>query len=330
MNMFLHSSLAIVAFVLGSVAPVISQMADHPSMFKSSYNDTRTVDLGSYESDKLGYPTLWHSQTAYCLDYDDRDYDTNQYTEGFQFAYHIQDSSKSTEGYIGYQPDLNAIIISFRGSEDINNWISDLAVIRVDYPYCDGCSVHQGFLHAEQAVYPDILNAVKDLSNSHRSATIVLTGHSLGAALALLTALDLANDGFKPKVYNYGCPRIFNQAGADFASSSSASGVTVAARRTHYKDMVVHTPMHSLGFVHTSGEVYETGPSSDEDWGQFPGAPLQACVGEEDASCSDQWSFTSVSDHLLYSGLQMGIDGCGALYGNKGRIVGTPPSSSKL
>ena len=205
--------------------------------------------------------------------------------------------------------------------------ISDLAVVRVDYPYCEGCSVHQGFLHAEQAVYPDILNTVKDLSKTYPSATIVTTGHSLGAALALLTALDLANDGFRPKVYNYGCPRLFNQAGADFASSSSSSGVTIGARRTHYKDMVVHTPMHSLGFVHTSGEVYETGPSSD--YPDYPGAPLQSCAGQEDASCSDQWSITSVSDHLLYSGLAMGINGCGSLYGSVGHMVGSPPQRKK-
>lgn len=201
--------------------------------------------------------------------------------------------------------------------------ISDLAVVRVDYPYCADCSAHQGFLHAEQAVYPAILDTIKSLTSSHPSADIICTGHSLGAALAVLTALDLAQDGFRPKVYNYGCPRIFNQAGADFASDSSASGVTIGARRTHYKDMVVHTPMHSLGFVHTTGEVYETGPSSN--YPDYPGAPLQACAGEEDDSCSDQWSFTSASDHLLYSGLAMGIGGCGALYGSVGSMVGTPP-----
>ena len=98
----------------------------------------------------------------------------------------------------------------------------------------------------------------------------------------------------------------------------------IGARRTHYKDMVVHTPMHSLGFVHTAGEVYETGPS--KDWPDYPGAPLQSCVGEEDNQCADQWSATSVDDHLLYSGMTMGMSGCGALYQNVGRIAGVPPS----
>lgn len=112
--------LAVLAVAFG---PVMAQLADHPSMFlKQSTNDTTAVDLGSYENDKYAWPTLWHAETAYCLDYDSRDYDTNQYTRGFEFAYHIQDTSKSTEGYIGYQPDINAIVISFRGSEDINNW----------------------------------------------------------------------------------------------------------------------------------------------------------------------------------------------------------------
>lgn len=114
--------LAILAVAFGPHSRAMAQMADHPRMFKKTGNETVAVELGSYDSDKFGWPTLWHAETAYCLDYDSRDYDTNQYTKGFEFAYHIQDTSKSTEGYIGYQPDINAIIISFRGSEDINNW----------------------------------------------------------------------------------------------------------------------------------------------------------------------------------------------------------------
>ena len=100
----------------------LAQLADHPRMFKSTGNETVSVDLKSYENDKLAWPSLFHAETAYCLDYEERNFDSNSYTKGFEFVYHIQDKSKSTEGYIGYQPDINSIIITYRGSEDINNW----------------------------------------------------------------------------------------------------------------------------------------------------------------------------------------------------------------
>jgi hypothetical protein len=44
-------------------------------------------------------------------------------------------------------------------------------------------------------------------------------------------------------------------------------------------------------FTHTAGEIYEDLHS---------GGPLKDCVGEEDKTCSYQWSLTNVDDHLLY------------------------------
>jgi hypothetical protein len=59
---------------------------------------------------------------------------------------------------------------------------------------------------------------------------------------------------------------------------------------SHSQDMVPHCPMHER-FTHTAGEIYEDLHS---------GGPLKDCVGEEDKTCSYQWSLTNVDDHLLY------------------------------
>jgi predicted lipase len=320
--------LPLLAVISVMAACVMGQLADRPEMFKDRSNDTSLISgvgvdhLGDYSSDSAGWASLWHSETAYCLDFEGRNYDANEYTKSFVFTYHIQDTSRHTEGYIGYQPDIKAIVVSFRGSEDFQNWLSDLEVIRVDYPLCEKCSVHKGFYHAEQAVYSGILGEIKRLRGQYPSYDIVSTGHSLGAALATLVALDLGNDGFNNvKLYNYGSPRLFNQAAANYASASG-SGISIKARRTHYKDIVVHSPMHSMGFVHTTGEIYEDGPSST--YPDYNGGPLKNCDGEEDPSCADQWSFTSASDHLLYSGLVMGEGGCGVSYGSHGSIPSAP------
>jgi hypothetical protein len=75
--------------------------------------------------------------------------------------------------------------------------------------------------------------------------------------------------------------------------------------------MVPHTPPEAMGFRHTTGEIYENGPSSN--YSNFPGGPLKDCQGEEDTSCADQYDGASISDHLLYSGLAMGSGGCAFL-----------------
>jgi len=51
----------------------------------------------------------------------------------------------SSQGFSAYNPDDNNIIVSFRGTHDIKNWISDLDFIKTTYDKCDGCEVHKGF-----------------------------------------------------------------------------------------------------------------------------------------------------------------------------------------
>lgn len=51
-------------------------------------------------------------------------------------------------GYTGYSPEDNAIIVAFRSTVSIQNWIVDLDATQVPYPGCSGCQVHQGFYNA--------------------------------------------------------------------------------------------------------------------------------------------------------------------------------------
>ena len=269
----------------------------------------------SYPNDPFGYSSLYFSEIAYCADapypsFMDRDYTTTPFVTDFVPTYYIQyGPSASTRGFIGYQPSINAIIVSYRGSSDIENWFTNLNFIFTSYPNCNNCKVHEGFYEAEQSVIDDVMQEVSRLNGLYPDYSIVVTGHSLGAALATLTALDLVGTfGSLVNIYNYGCPRMFNQAAANWASSGV---VNIGARRTHYKDIVPHSPPEFMDFVHTSGEIYEQGTPST--YPTFPGAPLQDCSGEEDPNCADQWDWTSIDDHLLYSGVVMGSGGCSAL-----------------
>ena len=180
---------------------------------------------------KFGNASLWHSEVTYCNpdNYLTRSY--VGYTAGFVPVAKIEDKSKSTFGYIGYQPSLETIFVTFRGSEDIKNWATNINAISTSYPLCSGCEVHKGFYEAEKAVFPYILSQVKALKSKFPTYRVITTGHSLGAALATLTAFDLQSNGVSPiQVFNYGSPRVGNTAFADWAS-----GKLKITRSTHYK-----------------------------------------------------------------------------------------------
>jgi acetyl esterase/lipase len=64
--------------------------------------------------------------------------------------------------------------------------------------------VHQGFYSTEQALIQDVLAAVSELQLKYPTYNVRVTGHSLGAAVALLTALDLLQNDIPATMYNIG------------------------------------------------------------------------------------------------------------------------------
>ncbi len=285
----------------------------HPQENLSALDAVKTIGATaeSYPTDPFGYSSLFLSEFVYCGDLMNLDYSRVSYTYDFEpYKDFAVSADGSIVGFIGHLPSAEAIFVSFRGTEDLENWAADLDVLRTDYPLCSGCSVHEGFYSSMKDAYPIVSEAVKALHDRYPSYNIVCTGHSLGAALATLTALELAGTygSSKTHIYNYGSPRIFNDKGADYASSGA---IKIGARRTHSQDIVPHVPPEIFGFRHIAGEIYENGPSSRCT--DFPGGPLRNCVGGEDKNCADQYDGTSLDDHLLYSGVKMGSGGCSAL-----------------
>ena len=77
----------------------------------------------------------------------------------------------------------------------------------------------------------------------------------MGAALATLTALDLIKAGYDTSCYNFGSPRVGDEAFSSFAKTK----FTDFWRVTHLKDIVPHNPGSGglLGFYHVCNEEYE-------------------------------------------------------------------------
>ena len=172
---------------------------------------------------------------------------------------------KDANGFVAYDPTANEIIVSFSGTDplSIQNWIDDLDFIQTSYGYCgNDCKVHQGFYKSFNSTVDQVKSLVNSAYASHSSATLSITGHSLGAAMAAHCAAELAHSGYKiHHVYTYGMPR-------------------VGDRTVHGHDPVPHVPLEAMNAHHMPYEVfYEKDP---QKW--------TVCSFEgEDKSCSDQY-----------------------------------------
>jgi len=239
--------------------------------------------------------SLWLSAAAYC---DKSSYTTRSFkgpTSGFVVTKVIYDGPTDTQGYIGYLPSDKSIYVVYRGSSSIRNWITNLNAFKTNYtsyPECN-CQVHKGFYQAEQIVIQSVISEVSNLRKSHSDYAVKVTGHSLGAALAQLTSMDLIKAGIPCTVYNYGQPRTGDKNYASFSTSKVSTW-----RVTHNKDTVPHLPFtEQMEFYHVCTEEFENSSGA-----------LKTCNSScEDPSCADQYAFsdTNVEDHLVYLGLDV-------------------------
>ena len=69
--------------------------------------------------------------------------------------------------------------------------MDDLDILKTEYPHCPNCLVHRGFYLSYLDLQNQVMQGLERLRKNHPNASISVTGHSLGAALAVLCAADL-------------------------------------------------------------------------------------------------------------------------------------------
>lgn len=127
--------------------------------------------------------------------------------EGFIPTKVLYNPKNDLNGLVGILPSDNSIWVAYRGTESLDNWMIDFDSLQHKYatwPECD-CKVHAGFDNAVNSVADELIAEVKRLRLANPTYSVKTTGHSLGAALAHLSALLLIkNDIPVVNMINFG------------------------------------------------------------------------------------------------------------------------------
>jgi hypothetical protein len=179
-----------------------------------------------------------------------------------------------------------ALILAFAGTDPLNllNWVSNFYL---GEPTADA---HAGFLDAAAAVWPQIGTAIEMCMLERRP--LFVTGHSLGAAIALATmdraraekGLDTA------QVFVFGAPRVGR---ADFVARYNAAFGPTTYRLVHGRDIVPTLPPSELGFRHV-GRYLSCGTGTKFDLTQLVAGP------DSDEPSSGNGFFSGVADRLRH------------------------------
>lgn len=142
--------------------------------------------------------------------------------------------------------DGNDTFVAFRGTEIIREWVDNLKISLVPCFLPQYGKVHEGFSDLYSTFNGALLAALKD----HATGNIHVSGHSLGAALATLAAIDIRENAKNPlaAVYTYGSPRVGNDA---FSARYNAVLGNKTCRVMNSSDLVpeIPPPVQFLGFL---------------------------------------------------------------------------------
>ncbi|RVW55699.1 Lipase [Vitis vinifera] len=229
--------------------------------------------------------------------------------QGFEIIELVVDIQHCLQAFVGVAQDLNAVIIAFRGTQEhsIQNWVEDLYWKQLDlnYPGMPDAMVHHGFYYAyhNTTIRPGVLNAVKRAREIYGNVPIMVTGHSMGGAMASFCGLDLIvnHEAENVQVMTFGQPRIGNAVFVSYYSELVPNTIRV----TNEHDIVPHLPPYYSYFPQ---KTYHHFPR--EVWlyniglGSLVYTVEKECDGSgEDPTCSRSVAGNSIADHLEYYGV---------------------------
>ena len=155
-------------------------------------------------------------------------------------AFKMNDKGKYVKNTLFfYSNALNMMIISFAGSKNIEDWITDLdySSRKPSFTSDERVKAHSGYLSMYEGVRDNIKLVIDDTCD--KNTLVVITGHSLGAGLATICFYDFVeNNIVKNKLlYSFASPRIGNP---EFAEKITATNSSY--RITNMEDVITSVP----------------------------------------------------------------------------------------
>jgi predicted lipase len=205
--------------------------------------------------DKLNARTLVNAAQAA---YGDRDV-MRAWAAGIGCEIHelIEDETTETRAFLAVGSDC--VIVCFRGSANMRNWLTDIDAVRVSVPWgesgMDGVEVHRGFLDALESIWGELEEALASMAL--RGRTVFFAGHSLGGALAMLAAARWVEGGCPEDDvvahYSFGQPRVGNAAWAAWYNKRLRAR---SFRVIHSDDLIPRIPWLLQAYRHAGLEVF--------------------------------------------------------------------------
>jgi len=213
--------------------------------------------------------------------------------------------------FVAFDPPSNSIVVAHQGTDrkDADSVFNDVDLFfddpdEITFPGAKeaGAQLHGGFQDTFNRTSQDVLDAVQSGIANFKATNVIVTGHSLGAAIGLLDTMFLAqhlDPAISIKSVIFGLPRTGNKKWADFVDK------TVKDRNVDFQffvngdDPVPKVPPVALGFQHPSGEIFQKNNTASIE--------TLRCPGQENENCSASIALVD-SDVKSHDGPYVGVE----------------------
>jgi V8-like Glu-specific endopeptidase len=211
----------------------------------------------------------------------------------------------AAQGFLATSPEL--MLVCFRGTESTADWLSNLKLNPTEADDL-GSSVHAGFWGQFEA----LRSQLESLMAPHHQLPLLVTGHSLGGAIAALAAATWTSSHNLRALYTYGQPAVARSNALDHLADLLAGRYH---RFVNDADIVPRVPPgyshagHLLQFD-SRGRLVRGAAAQEAVFGCAAGgsatmlseaefAPLQERLRHQSGLQSQEGFTTLISDHMM-------------------------------
>jgi Lipase (class 3) len=115
-----------------------------------------------------------------------------------------------------HRPSQNQVVIAIAGTTQIQHIAQDLRFLKTKHPSGKG-SLHSGFWALFSGIEDQVKTSLRKALEAYKPSEVVVTGHSMGGAVAYLLSAELLSEQELPplptlKLITFGSPRVGDEA----------------------------------------------------------------------------------------------------------------------